>query len=218
MTRRIRQMTVLGWPRGSRSSGPRAESTATGAFTVESERAVSVPSFRAEVSWAWRTRLWRVCMASSTPVEADVAAHWLVVVKRAWARRLSSPMCDHRTPRSSGIRVGYAGASASIRGGGDSPGLHQLVAPLPAELAVLPPASSTRDRRRVGLASDAAPDQLALTNARRPAVRCAADRAGLAGGATTLSWLTGRAPPCCVILARGWAARVSSWLGRRAHR
>ncbi|MFK0281897.1 AAA family ATPase [Streptomyces sp. NPDC090499] len=68
-------------------------------------------------------------------------------------------------------------------------GLHQLVAPLAAELAALPPGSRRAIGVAVGLVEGAAPDRLALTNALLALLARAADQTALLVVVDDLQWL-----------------------------
>ncbi|MEY9839787.1 DNA-binding CsgD family transcriptional regulator [Streptacidiphilus sp. EB103A] len=81
-------------------------------------------------------------------------------------------------------------------------GLHQLVAPLAAELAVLPPDSRRAIGVAVGLAEGPAPDQLALTNALLALLSGAADQAPLLVVVDDLQWLDRASATLFGILAR----------------
>ncbi|MEY9965706.1 DNA-binding CsgD family transcriptional regulator [Streptacidiphilus sp. MAP12-16] len=81
-------------------------------------------------------------------------------------------------------------------------GLHQLVAPLAAELAVLPLDSRRAIGVAVGLAEGPAPDQLALTNALLALLSGAADQAALLVVVDDLQWLDRASATLFGILAR----------------
>lgn len=81
-------------------------------------------------------------------------------------------------------------------------GLHQLVAPLAAELAMLPPDSRRAIGVAVGLAEGPAPDQLALTNALLALLSGAADQAALVVVVDDLQWLDRASATLFGILAR----------------
>lgn len=81
-------------------------------------------------------------------------------------------------------------------------GLHQLVAPLAAELAVLPPGSRRAIGVAVGLAEGRAPDQLALTNALLALLSKAAGRDAVLVVVDDLQWLDRASATLFGILAR----------------
>ncbi|MCX4776057.1 hypothetical protein OG435_04505 [Streptomyces sp. NBC_01264] len=80
--------------------------------------------------------------------------------------------------------------------------LHQLVAPLGAELAVLPPDARRAIGVAVGLAEGPAPDQLALTNALIAVLSEAADQDAVLVMVDDLQWLDRASATLFGILAR----------------
>lgn len=92
-------------------------------------------------------------------------------------------------------------------------GLHQLVAPLAAELAVLPPDSRRAIGVAVGLAEGPAPDRLALTNALLALLSAAADRAALLLVVDDLQWLDRASATLFGILARRLGGTAIGLLG-----